>query len=521
MWKAACAVVLLIAATSIEIGCGETYRPIAVPSPVVTGNPSGVESEVVLNQCPTGQTCTDGGGAITEIDVSGDTNAGNKLLLNAPTSITFDNNRSTVYTTNTSTDSLTQVLLAASTAGFAANTTTISLEKGSAPIGMSFEYYGTTYTTDYVVNSGTATTTCPGTGSISPITQASAEVTANVCVGVNPVFAWIYKDQSKVFVLDKTENQAYVVSASKLKWTNKIPVGTAPIKATQSADGLYIYVLNSGGSISIIDGQAETSTTVPTANALSSALPIDMVLTPPPTDTSTNTQVNNLWILQADGTVSVYDTTVPGALTWITSLATGANPTNLALMRNGAQAYVGLGGTDKIIAIDTTKLASLGITTGATTPITVGIHRSIAPTAYTDSTGATLMLSETTTPTVNYVAVSRGVNTSNTYKAYAATTTSTTYNYFDASGNPTPLATASIAAGCSAVTTSTNSMSCPNLYNGTSIVTAVGDGTTPINTYVTTIPAPSVVTYCDPNTGQPDGQKNCPTMVPAMILGRS
>ena len=54
MWKATCVAVLLIAATSIEIGCGNTYRPIATPLPVTTGNPSGAETEVVLNQNPNG-----------------------------------------------------------------------------------------------------------------------------------------------------------------------------------------------------------------------------------------------------------------------------------------------------------------------------------------------------------------------------------------------------------------------------------------------------------------------------------
>ena len=66
----------------------------------------------------------------------------------------FDYLRTSVFTANTTADSVTQVLLATSTGGFAANTTTISLEPGSKPIGMSFQYFGATYTQDYVVNSG-------------------------------------------------------------------------------------------------------------------------------------------------------------------------------------------------------------------------------------------------------------------------------------------------------------------------------------------------------------------------------
>jgi hypothetical protein len=528
MWKAACAAVL-IAATFIEIGCGNTYRPIATPLPVTTGNPSGAETEVVLNQCPVGLACTSGSSVLTNINVSGDSNAGNKVVANLATSLAFDFNRTTVFTTNTSTDSVTQVLLLPSTAGFAANATTIALDPGSAPIGMSFQYFGTTYTIDYVVNSGTTTATCPGVGSVGAIVQASAELKANICVGKTPVFAWIYKDQSKVFVLDKSENQVYVVSASKFKVTNTIPVGAAPIKATQSADGNFIFVLDSGdGTISIIDALAEQVVgTVSIFNALSSALPIDIAQDLQFNDTTKNLQYNHFWILQADGTVSVFDATnvavataATDRLAWITSLATGPNPTNLALMRDGTQAYVGLAGTDKIVAINAVNLSRGAITTNATTAITVGVHRSINQT-FKDTTGAPhTVLVETTTPTVNYVAVSRGGNSADLSKAYATTTTNTTYNYYDTNVNPA--APPSIAAGCSAV--GVNGMSCPNLYNGTAVVTAVGNGTVPINTYVTTVPAPSVVTYCDPGnpaTGEYDGQKNCPAMTPMLVLGRS
>ncbi|PSH05421.1 MAG: hypothetical protein CXZ00_01645 [Acidobacteria bacterium] len=531
MWKAARVALLLVAATSIEIGCGDTYRPIADPTPTTTGNPAGTDTVVVMNQK------TDGTGTLTAIDVSGDANIGNKVLQNKPTSVAFDYSRTAAYTANTKTDSVTQVNLLTSTAGFSANTTTIALESGAAPIGMSFQYFGTSYTIDYVVNSGnptgtavTGTQTCPGKGSISAIIQATAQVKANVCVGIDPVFAWIYKDQSKVFVLDKSENQVYVVSASKYKVTNKIPVGAAPIQASQSANGQYIYVLNSvDGTITIIDGQAEAVVgTISTAHAS----PIEIVTAPPPTDTSTNTQVNNVWILHADGTVSVFNGTVPGTLTWITSIATGANPTNLALMRNGAQAYVGLKGTNQIIAIDTSKLATNVNTTGATTSIAVGVSRSVSspyvvtvtnPSDPTKTITYTYSMKEVTTPAVNYVAVSRGVDTANTYKAYATTTTNTVYTYFDASGT-TPVDPASIpewSAPSTCTLVAPNGLSCPNLYNGTSILTAAADGTTPINTYITTLPAPSVVTYCDPNTGKPDGQKTCPAMVPVTILGRS
>jgi len=654
IWKAACAAAL-IAATLIELGCGDVYRPISTPLPVTSGNPSGPETEVVLNLCPTGSVCTDNTGApsgtvLTDVDVSGDTNAGNKPLYNtvatqvgpAPGSLAsplaFNATRTAVFTANTTTDSVSQATLGTSTAGFSANVTTISLPTGSAPIGISFEYFGSTYTQDYVVNSGLATLNCPGTGSVSAILQATDQLAATVCVGANPVFAWIYYDQSKVFVLDYSGGLAYVVNATTYQVTNTIPVGSGPFKAAQSNNGRYVYVLNSrDNTISVIDGLSETVVeTVPLSALCSvcSAAPIDIAMDPNFNDTSSNTQINHVWVLHADGTVSVWDGTKPGVLTWITAVATitsaqataGAYPTNLALMRDGTYAYVGVGNTDQIVGINTSLLGSPGTPTPgvnstsaftATTPITVGVHRGILNpqtgiltplTAiltdtetytftynYTDpttgavtpmttvqvlgpySSGTTPVPVELTTPTVTSIAVSReGSSTGATggsadlSKVYATTSTNTIYYCYDYQANPTdcvpppgqvsngevwtsgnpattfvsvtesgttlpapappappaPQGPAFIPAGsgCTPLIDNPTAISCPNLYAGTAVVTAAASGSTPINSYVTTIPAPAQVTYCNPGnpaTGVFDGQKNCPAMNPVLVLGRN
>jgi YVTN family beta-propeller protein len=650
IWKAACAAAL-IAATLIELGCGDVYRPISTPLPVSNGDPSGPETEVVLNLCPTGSVCRDNTGAssgsvLTDINVSGDANVGNKPLYNtvaspvgpAPGSLAsplaFTATRTAVLTANTATDSVTQSTLGTSTAGFAANTTTISLPTGSAPIGISFEFFGSPYPQDYVVNSGTGTANCPGTGSVSAILQASDQVAATVCVGAKPVYAWIYFDQSKVFVLDYSEDRVYVVNAINYQVTNIIPVGSGPFKAAQSNNGRYVYVLNGGdaalsipGSISIIDGLTETvvdTVQLPALCSVCTALPIDMAMDSTFNDTSANTQINHVWVLHADGTVSVWDGTKPGKLSWITAVETIpsaqaaaptlAYPTNLALMRDGTYAYVGVGNTDQIVAINTSLLGEPGtLTPGvnspgaftATTPITVGVHRGTIATPLTatltdtetytftynytnPATGTVTPMTtvqvlgpftsagpvpvEVTTPTVTSVAVSREGSFTGTIgnsailsKVYATTSTNTIYYCYDyqaaptsctdpngevwTSGNPAatfvsvtesgntlpapapppppvPQGPAFIpaASGCTPLADNAMAISCPNLYAGTSVVAAAASGTTTINSYVKTLAAPSVVTYCipgNPVTGEFDGQKNCPAMTPAMVLGRN
>jgi YVTN family beta-propeller protein len=330
--KAACAVAL-IAATFLWIGCGNVYRPISTPLPVTNGSPSGPETEVVLNQCPLGPIgCHEGTtvypSVLATIDVSGDTagisgplpiQVGSQFgpvagSMASPMAFAFD--RMSVFTANTANDSVTQLLLNPSSAGFS-STTTFFLPTGSAPIGISFQYFGSTYTQDYVVNSGTGTAICPGTGSLGVISQGTTDqLLATTCVGATPVFAWIYYDQSKVFVLDYSENQVYVVNASSpYQVLQKIPVGSGPIKAAQSNNGRYVYVLNSGnGTISIIDGQVDTvvntvpasgqavcaNSTPPPAEILCDSPLIDIAQDPNFNDTSANTQKNHVWILHAD-----------------------------------------------------------------------------------------------------------------------------------------------------------------------------------------------------------------------------
>jgi hypothetical protein len=254
--------------------------------------------------------------------------------------------------------------------------------------------------------------------------------------------------------------------------------------------------------------------------------------------------------------VTILDNSSPGTLALVTSLATGPNPTNLALLRDGTMAYVGLGGTDKMVAIDTSKLATGGaLTKNATTTITVGVHRSVALAPYVVAPDCvatvgttcplpapaptTYAMSELTSPTVTYVAVSRQSSSptgdsADLAKGYAITTTSTTYTYFKAD-QTTPVDPTTIEVGPDANgyvyqwalpnscthTPGSNAITCPNLYSGTAVVAGASNGTTLVNTYITTVPAPSQVTYCNPETTLPDGPKACPLMTPTVLLGRS
>lgn len=603
IWKAA-NVAALIAATILEFGCGDTYRPVATPSPTTSSNPAGAETVVVLNQCPSGATCVNNneqssGSVLTAISVSGDSNMGNlpvgqvvgatgflvdqgavtaggvNVGVTSSTStvlpdevtvapVAFDYLRTSAFTANTSSDTASKVTLATSTGSFSTTVTQISLDSGAKPMNVAFQYYGSgTQTYDYIVNSGTTASNCSPDGTLAQLTQSTGVVSAAVCVGTSPVAAWIYKDFTKVFVLDYNDGYVYVVDAANHKYSGtKIQVGTHPIKVAQSNDGRYLYVVNYGdgtsaspSTVSVIDavnedvvqtvavgGYAACGSTPVLCSTLSTPSPvIDVAQDMRYGDTTSNTQVNHVWLLHANGSVSVWDGTTPGELTWYTTVRTltdtqldssytsngAAYPTNLALMLDGTYAYVGVGNTDKVAAIDTSKLTRNAITTGAeassssvanavTTITNVGNHHSQTESMDDDNGTAHTVTLETTTPVVTYVAVSRTGDSTALSKAYASTVTSTVY--YDC-------------------TSSTSTVNCvartpiANLYNGTAVISAASISvkdplsnsttTTPANTYITTIDAPDVVTYCTPTSTDFDAQKECPKMIPTLIIGRS
>jgi len=110
------------------------------------------------------------------------------------------------------------------------------------------------------VNSGTTTATCQDRLAGSDH-SAPPPVEGNHLRGAHSGVRWIYKDQSKVFVHGLKEWIGYRGQCQQVPGDEPPSLSARPpIKAAQSNDGNYIYVLNGGapttrGSLSIIDGQ--------------------------------------------------------------------------------------------------------------------------------------------------------------------------------------------------------------------------------------------------------------------------
>jgi YVTN family beta-propeller protein len=232
-------------AFSICVGCGDVYRPVAVPIRPVPPIPAASHVAIAL----TGNSAngvTYRGVAMT-IDVSGDTDEGQSTLGLQPVHAAMLPNGLRFYAA----DKLDDTVTSAAPAG--ANTVTTVLAPGSAPVFLNTTQNGVIY----VAESGTA--------KVGVINAASNVVTNEVAVGTTPVGLAEMPNAMKVYVAGQSNGTlpAAVLSVNTIDYTANAPIAAStwisPTWVVARSDNYRVYVLDTGaGTVSAIDTFTET-----------------------------------------------------------------------------------------------------------------------------------------------------------------------------------------------------------------------------------------------------------------------
>jgi YVTN family beta-propeller protein len=267
---------LVLLLITICIGCGDTFRPVAVPitptppSPsashfilVINGNGFGTNSNGTLNQ-----------GTSSRLDVSGDTNAGIAPLGLGPVHAALLPNSTQVYFANLLDDTVSSF----APTGIGPITTT-SLPTGSAPV-----FVNTTENAIvYVANSGTNSVAAISTANnvVMNLVTLGEQDTSGVTHSFSPNSLVETPDGKKVYAIGSDSSRVgWVISINSAdKTLNTATTGVmilgvttnidahivAPAWVVGRADSARIYVLNSGsvlnpgsGSVSVIDTATDT-----------------------------------------------------------------------------------------------------------------------------------------------------------------------------------------------------------------------------------------------------------------------
>ena len=253
-FKSKAAIAAFVLSVIFQIGCGDTFRPIAIPIIQPGGQPQSTREAVILSTggsavgSPDGQT--------THINVSGDTNAGQVSVGRDPIQVATLSGGGLTAVVNRGEDS---VSIYPTLSPFSAQPPTfVSLVSGSAPV---FAYSNV---------SGVAYIAESGTNKVAVISTSGnpTAVTAEVAVGNNPVGLVGTTDATRVYVANKGSNSLSVIDTG----TNKllvpdITVGTAPVFLAVNTNGSRVFSVNNGGTVSVIDTATNTVIDTPSVGA--------------------------------------------------------------------------------------------------------------------------------------------------------------------------------------------------------------------------------------------------------------
>ena len=249
----------------IELSCGDTYRPVAVPQPPTPPSPGANHYMLVLTgngpQNP---------GASLRLDVSGDTAAQQAQVGLGPVSVTVPPNGTHTYIANSMEDTLSSYV-----SSTPASVTTTVIPRLADPTNPTATYSPVpifVQTADnssvYVVNNaaGAPATVSPTVDVISATTNV---VTHMIPVGANPVSVLETADMNHVYVVNQGTSAVAgsvtsidpVSKAVKTTITNGFGLGSYPAWIVQRSDNQKVYVLNTGsGTVTSIDTLADAAT---------------------------------------------------------------------------------------------------------------------------------------------------------------------------------------------------------------------------------------------------------------------
>ncbi len=220
----------------ICVGCGDQYRPVAVPIVPPPPDPDAIHFVLVLSNNGSIDP-----GASSRMDVSGDTNIGVAQLGLGPAHATLTSNGARVYAVNTLEDSVSS--FSPNPGSTATVVTTTSLPAGSRPVFVHTTESGTVYVANF------------GNNTVAAISATSnAVLNPLIAVGNHPVALAETPDQKKLYAVNQGDGTVTAISLVDRSVVQTITTGTTPVWAVARSDSARIYVLNSGsGTVSAID----------------------------------------------------------------------------------------------------------------------------------------------------------------------------------------------------------------------------------------------------------------------------
>jgi YVTN family beta-propeller protein len=241
MWLLAGLGILVLLAA----GCNDTLRQFIVPVPPPTGDPGSLAHAITLSTNP----IPSADGSDLHIDVSGDTNVGIVTVGPNPVFLGTTSNQAFVINSgDASTPPTVSVYIALNPQGATVSTVTLAT---SGPDAVKTPIAGATSSANniYIANRDS--------NNVSVISTGVLAVTTTIPLPAGdsqPVMIAGNAANNKIFVVNQGSGNVTEISTIDNTVIKDITVGSSPVWAVMSTDGLFVFVVNQGdGTVSVID----------------------------------------------------------------------------------------------------------------------------------------------------------------------------------------------------------------------------------------------------------------------------
>ncbi len=316
-------VVAILSLWAICLSCGQNYRSPIIPIPGDPGDPSLYHFAMTISaNNPTNP------GAVTQIDVSGDSNVGVVNIGRGPVhaALLTSGSANRIYVANGLEETVSTTTAAPASCGATicpmGTVATITMPTGSSPSYL----HSTEAGNMYVILSGL---TPPALGVIS---TAQNVLTLQIPLPAgNPVAMAELPNGHKLYIVDQANNAVYVLDTTSRQIITTLPVGVAPSMVIASPDNSAVYVMSNTG-ISVIDALTDQ------------LIPGNLSTGGPPNSIAYDRKRNRVYATDTAGRVGVYNAAVPAGTLPNTLLVTAAGfvPAAISLipLPDGSRFYV-------------------------------------------------------------------------------------------------------------------------------------------------------------------------------------
>jgi DNA-binding beta-propeller fold protein YncE len=341
MWLLASLSILMV----LAVGCNDTLRQFIVPVPSPTGDPETLAHAIVVSTNPA---VPPNNGSDMHINVSGDSSVG--IVPVGPNPVFLGKTSNQVFIINSGnppavppTVSIYIALLPTS------NVSTVTLPTASSgPVAGAISSTGNIYIANRLSNN------------VDLIAGGVLAVTSTIPLPAgdsNPVMIAGNAANNKIFVVNQNSGSGTVTEISTIDNTviKDLPVGSQPIWAVMSTDGLFVFVVNQGdGTVSVIDTSLDIilpCTPGPSCVAGGTAIKVGTTASPSPNFAFyeptlkrvyvSNTGEQSVTVIKGNGFDLGSNPQVLPAK--IADIPVSAPPTSITALSDGTKAYAALG----------------------------------------------------------------------------------------------------------------------------------------------------------------------------------